>query len=346
VKPYYPTQDGFHKLSRYDKLIPNMKFRHSVFLVLILLVASGYGLYLTSSNTDSTNLETITLTRQPLSVYVTATGIIKSESEYVVSSLETAKIDKVYVSNGDRVKKGAILVKFDDIKKKDQLTQAKLNLDSAILQRKLSTHKATLERDLAQTKEDIARSELNMIQNQYDKFNLHAKINGSVVQLNANQGDVNVAGRQLMRIIDTQHLYAKVEIDELDASRILPKQRAIVTFDGLPDQTFYFKVTNIADFTTHRNNRVVVEVRLDYDTFPKGLRIGNQVDVDIIIDERDDVPVLPIFATNRQKDGTQFVWVRGENGIEKKHVKLGLRDTTYVEVVSGISTSDIVVINQ
>jgi RND family efflux transporter MFP subunit len=76
------------------------------------------------------------------------------------------------------------------------------------------------------------------------------------------------------------------------------------------------------------------------------LKPGMYAEASLILEQRDDVLAIPIQAVNLgdQKKSTVFL-VTADKQIEERPVKLGIETSTKVEVLSGISENDLVVVS-
>jgi multidrug efflux system membrane fusion protein len=85
------------------------------------------------------------------------------------------------------------------------------------------------------------------------------------------------------------------------------------------------------------------DVRLNFMT-PTALPIDSPVQVDIVVDERKDVPTIPTSAL-QGGGGTTFVWVATpENLATKREVRIGLTAGPLVQIISGLAIGEQVIL--
>lgn len=75
------------------------------------------------------------------------------------------------------------------------------------------------------------------------------------------------------------------------------------------------------------------------------LRSGMSATIEIVYEERRNVLVLPIIAIIDSGE-EKYVFVKKENKVVKQLIRTGLTDGKNVEIVSGLSEGDIVIVNQ
>ena len=128
-------------------------------------------------------------------------------------------------------------------------------------------------------------------------------------------------------------------MDEVDAPKLKPGQRARISLDAVAGQTFSGTVRRIAPYVTEVEKQArTVDVEADFDTPPtQGLLVGYSADIEAIIDHRGNVLRVPTQAI--QQDGTVLV-LGADNTLETRSLKTGLANWAFTEVVSGLSAGD------
>ncbi len=132
-----------------------------------------------------------------------------------------------------------------------------------------------------------------------------------------------------------------VSVDELDVFSVAVGQSAEVQFDGIPDKTFDATVTKISSagqvangFTTYALTLSVID--------DGTLRSGLNGTVSIVVGQRSGVLILPVEAVSEDADGS-YVTLK-DSPQTKVPVQVGLSDGRSVEILSGLSAGDTVVI--
>ncbi|GIV03038.1 MAG: hypothetical protein KatS3mg015_1868 [Fimbriimonadales bacterium] len=150
-----------------------------------------------------------------------------------------------------------------------------------------------------------------------------------------------------MQIAQLGALQVTLNINEIDVARLEVGMPATVEIDALPDETFAGSVTRIApasDTSAATGQagggdavvRYKVEVQLDKSD-PR-IRPGMSAKCTIRVDERKNVVRVPIEYVGEDDEG-YFVMVRkdGAKKAEKTRLKIGLRSSTWYEVLEGVS---------
>jgi macrolide-specific efflux system membrane fusion protein len=112
-----------------------MKSRKLLWIIIILgvIVLAGSGIYLLSKKPkkSETSLQTALVTRRDVGSLVQATGTVKAMvgAEVKVGSRITGRVERLYASIGDLVKKGDVIVQLDQEDLKARVAKAKADLD-------------------------------------------------------------------------------------------------------------------------------------------------------------------------------------------------------------------------
>lgn len=106
-----------------------------IIIILVVLALSGSAVYLLWSKPkkSETSLQTALVSRRDIGSSVQATGTVKAMvgAEVKVGSRITGRVEHLYASIGDRVKKGDVIVRLDQEDLKARVAKAKADLDLA-----------------------------------------------------------------------------------------------------------------------------------------------------------------------------------------------------------------------
>lgn len=212
------------------------------------------------------------------------------------------------------------------------------------------------------------------------KTSVYAPMSGTISRLNVEKGERVVgtemmSGTELMRIANLNRMEVMVEVNENDIIRVLTGDTAIVEVDAYMDDKFNGIVTEIANSATTTGISVdqvtsfdvkILLLKESYQHFitetnPTPFRPGMSATVDIQTETKWDILSVPIQAVTTRADTTeqtydeeessfddeelkQVVFVVNENMALSKEVETGIQDNNYIEILSGITEEDEVVI--
>jgi RND family efflux transporter MFP subunit len=148
----------------------------------------------------------------------------------------------------------------------------------------------------------------------------------------------------------SSELEALVNVGEGQIGQVSPGQNAALSLAAFPGQSFPALVTSVAPAADSSTHTFVVKVT---PADPKGLlprktsgtlRSGMYAKVSILAQERAGALLVPRAAVTDRRDGQKTVYVVVDGRAEPRAVTTGLTDVDRVEILSGISAGEQVVV--
>ena len=208
---------------------------------------------------------------------------------------------------------------------------------------------AQLQVDKAQLAVDIAKNNLSKVKKQLENAVIVAPFDGVVARVDAKEGDmlstVNYATRTIIELIDPSRMELDAEVDEIDIPEVELGQKAVLTFDALPDVKLAGSVTSISPLATEEAGLVQYEVKISFDVpEDSGLKAGMTASADIISSERSNILLVPDRAIMHDSSGNTVVHLVVNGQIEERTVATGISDGIQTEIVDGLVEGDKVVV--
>lgn len=154
-------------------------------------------------------------------------------------------------------------------------------------------------------------------------------------------------GTPVMMISDLSRLYILGRVDESDIGQIETGQQVRISVDAYQDESFEGTIDRIAPVGVNVQNVVTFEVRIEVTSEKKSLlKPEMTADVEIVIGESTDALLIPSNAVISM-DGRAVVMVESADGNpEPRPVVIGMDDGQFTEIISGISETDVILINE
>jgi macrolide-specific efflux system membrane fusion protein len=175
---------------------------------------------------------------------------------------------------------------------------------------------------------------------------LLSPIRGVVASVATQEGETVAAGLNaptFVTVIDLDRLQLNAYVDEVDIGRIARGQAVVFTVDAFPARDFTGRVAAIYPTATIQDNVVKYIVAVDIDRSDGALlRPEMTASVRIQLEER-VVLALPAHALRREA-GRTVVTVLIDGRPEPRHVRVGWRDGSWVEVLDGLTAGDRVLV--
>jgi RND family efflux transporter MFP subunit len=202
----------------------------------------------------------------------------------------------------------------------------------------------------AQVREAVARTDLARVETMLQYAQLKAPYDGVITSRFVDtqhfvQPGTGPATKPLLVVARTDKVRVFVDVPELEASLLNPGDKVVVHVQATQGvsgrSTFEATVTRDAWSLATENRALRSEI--DLPNIDGLLRPGMYATVTILLDERPDSLVLPTTAILHDTENPTCMCI--EAGVVKAHpVQLGLRNGMDIEVSSGITAEDIVVL--
>jgi HlyD family secretion protein len=156
------------------------------------------------------------------------------------------------------------------------------------------------------------------------------------------------AGTEMATIADMSDLIFKGTVDEIDVGKLRLGMPARLQVGALPDEAVAGRLTRIAPQAVEQEGAKVFEVEIELEDAPEvTLRAGYSATVDLIINQKSDVAVLPERLVQFDEDGSHPTVELPPNAEGEQprrvDVRLGLSDGLHCEITSGLEVGDQVV---
>ncbi len=280
---------------------------------------------------------------------VDSTGTVQPISRQEIRSLNPGRVVKVFVRIGDKVQSGQSLVVLDSTLADAQVAQARTSLATAVKNRDTASGQSQQVLSQAQSAVDQAQMALKVAIAEKDQLTLKSNLNGTVINLNTQEGDVVSPQVPLVVIAELDKLKIEADLNEIDAGKIQVGQVVRVTGKILGGNEVKGIVTAIAPIAESKpsaqgNVNPTVNTQISLDQIPPGLKPGLTMNIALIIATKEKVLAIPQEAIV-QEINKNFVY-RLENGkAHKIEIKTGLADDLNQEILAGLNSNDRIALN-
>lgn len=281
-----------------------------------------------------------------------AVGSLRSRRSVVLRPEISGRITQLNFSDGQRVRKGQLLVQLDDQLPRAQVQQSRAELSIAranhkrnqelvaqgfISQRSVDESAANLE---------VAEAKLALAEATAQRLRILAPFDGVAGIRGVNVGDYLKDGADIVNVEDLDAVYVDFRLPERLQNKVKTGQTARVAFDALPGVQYSAVVLAINPQIDADGRSLAVRGCIDNRRLQ--LRPGMFARVTAVFGERSDANVVPEEAI--VPDGAAPYVLRVVAGTEegsqvakRTTVRLGARTPGFVEVVEGLAPGDVVV---
>ena len=279
-----------------------------------------------------------------------AVGSVQSRQGVVLRPEVSGRVAALGFNDGQRVKRGQLLVQLDDTLQQAQLKQAEAQ--ASIARTNLQRNRELVaENFVSQSAVDqsaaaleVAEAQVSLSKAQLERMRIVAPFDGMAGIRSINLGDYVKDGADLVKIEDLSQVLVDFRLPERYIARVRTGQVVEVTLDAMPGRSFTGRIDALDSVINADGRSLLVRARLDN---PEGvLKSGLFARTRIVFAQRDNAVVVPEEALVPQ-GGKQFLYkvVDGPDGKMSKRIeaRIGLRIPGKVEVLEGLVPGDLVV---
>ena len=286
--------------------------------------------------------------------YMEAQANLKTRKNVLILPEFQGTLEKIFVYEGQYVKKGKLLAEINDSGLKEQLEQltiqanfAKENFERT---ERLWNNNIGSEIQFLKSKTDFESSQkmVEQMKDRLAKTKIYAPFDGEVDEIISNQGSNLIPGvSQILRLVNLDKIYAEASVSEKYISFIEEGTEAIVQIPLLGKE-IKSQIIQTGNFINPSNRTFRVEVPVE--NIDKKIKQNLDAKIKINIYSKDDAVVIPLRIVREDASGKNFVYVMNQDVKEgvyitsKTFISLGNKNNTDVEVTEGLKIGDMLVL--
>lgn len=290
-----------------------------------------------------------------------AVGSLRARQSVMLRPEQVGRISALNFKDGGPVRRGQVLVQFDDQLQRAEMQQMQAQLAIAQANYK-RTQELVAEQFLAQQALDtsaanlkVAQAQLALAQARLNRMAVRAPFDGTAGIRLVNVGDYVKDGADLVALEDARQMLVDYRLPERYGGKVRPGQPVELTLDALPGRNFGAVVEAIEPLIDANGRSLGVRALLSRAGQDAPLRSGMFARVSTVFSVNDAALMVPEEALVPQ-GGKQFVIkvVAPAAGAklppdvtfvsQQQEVELGVRRSGKVEIVAGLAEGDTVVV--
>lgn len=286
--------------------------------------------------------------------YMEAQANLKTRKNVLILPEFQGTLEKIFVYEGQYVKKGKLLAEINDSGLQEQLEQltiqanfAKENFERT---ERLWNNNIGSEIQFLKSKTDFESSQkmVEQMKDRLAKTKIYAPFDGEVDEIISNQGSNLIPGvSQILRLVNLDKIYAEASVSEKYISFIEEGTEAIVQIPLLGKE-IKSQIIQTGNFINPSNRTFRVEVPVE--NIDKKIKQNLDAKIKINIYSKDEAVVIPLRIVREDASGKNFVYVMNQDVKEgvyitsKTFISLGNKNNTDVEVTEGLKIGDMLVL--
>jgi RND family efflux transporter MFP subunit len=281
--------------------------------------------------------------------FVEGTGRLEAENNVFVTPKMGGAITRIYVKEGDYVKKGQTVATIDNTIMKTSMDAINTQIETAQLlfdkQQSLWNQKIGTEVQYIQAKAqlDALKKQLATVRAQNDMNVVRSPISGYVDEVRSQMGEMASPGLGILRVVNFSELKVVAEIPDTYAGTISKGDVVKIKFPDLQKE-----ITAKLKFVSQTINPVsrTFTIEANVPNFDKQLKPNLTAIVNINDQSRSGAIVIPRNLIQRTEEG-ELVYVAVQEGNKKvarsRAITTGLTYDGNIEITAGLSVGDMLI---
>jgi RND family efflux transporter MFP subunit len=352
-----------------------MRLRNRSHALTVALTGVGLALVAAAACSQQAAEEVVSETVVPVMTAPTVTGPIRGRvhvtglvspapgGELVVVAPEAARIAEIPHAEGERVKVGDALVRFEipssaaEVQKQAaEIARARAALANAeanrtrahdLFERGVAARKEVEDADrevadaqAACAQAEAARDAANLVA---ERSIVRATFDGIVARRYHNPGELvePVSADPVLRVIDPRRLEVVASVPLAHSPRIIIGAAAHLANVPVGDPEVGLKV--LSRPATVEAGTATIPIRLAFNA-PTTFPAGTPVQVDIDAELHPNAVLIPAPALVREGEETAVFVVNGDKA-RRRPVQIGMTDGEHIEIVSGVKAGEMVIVD-
>jgi len=312
------------------------------------------GISLLDENERLTLVSKYEIQQTIFNTYIEAQANLKTRKNVLILPEFQGTLEKVFVSEGQKVKKGQLLAEINDSGLNEQyeqmVIQAEFAKENFERTQRLWDNNIGSEMQYLKSKTDYEASKkmVDQMKDRLSKTKIYAPFDGEIDEIISNVGSNLIPGvSQILRLVNLDIIYAESFVSEKYISFIGEGTEAIVQIPLL-NMDYRSSVNQTGNFINPSNRTFRIEVPVE--NFDNRIKQNLDAKIKINIYKKDDAIVIPLRIVREDALGKNFVYVMSEDNKEgvyltsKQFITLGNKSEDKVEVTEGLALGDIVVL--
>ncbi|MCF6366679.1 MAG: efflux RND transporter periplasmic adaptor subunit [Bacteroidales bacterium] len=275
-----------------------------------------------------------------------STGTAKAVNMAFISPEMNGQIKRIYVKEGQFVKKGQLLVTLNSDVILSSIKELKTGLELAKVlyekQKTLWEQKIGKEIDYLQAKnqKESLEAKLATVNAQYQMSIITAPFSGIVDEIYFKKGEMAMPGRQVIDLVNLNIMEVEADISEKYLPYIKKGDSVTVKFPTYPDLIKIATINRTGNIINRANRTFKVVVKIEN----KDKKIKpNMIAKIILSDYSGENYAIPSIIIKSDRKGNYIFIAKEENGkfkAEKRYIKTGMHTGNNTIVESGINEGE------
>jgi len=293
----------------------------------------------------------VTIIPQKFQHFIEINGSVRAEKDAIISTETSGQIKRIYVEEGQNVKKGELVVSLNtsiiqsninEVKTSLELANSSYDKQAELWKENIGTEMQYLQ---AKNNKETLEGKLKTLHAQLEMARIKAPFDGIVDQIFAKEGELATPGVRILHIVNLTKLKVYGSVSETFLPNIQNGASVSLSFPVYPDYTKTAEIYRKSEVINEKSRTFKIEIKLDNE---ENKFKPNMISKILLNDfTADEAFVVPSQIIKQDYEGS-FLYVIEKNGdklvARKKYVKTGITYENNTMILEGLNESDKVIV--
>lgn len=292
-----------------------------------------------------------TLDFEEFNHFILVSGNVEAEKHALVSPEVNGQIEKIYVSEGEQVEKGKLLVSLNTRVIESSIEEIKTGLELArkVFEKQKKLWEQNIGSEMqyldAKNAKELAENRLKTLKTQVEMARIRAPFTGFIERISGKEGEMASPGKSILEMVNLSNMKIYADVSEKYLTMVKEGDMATVHFASLPDvekETPVYRTGNVIN----RNSRTFT-IELKIDNPDNQLKPNLMATVMLNDFSKDSTLVVPSDIIKKDMQG-EYIYLAvntGESIIAQKiYIDTGLSYKDKTMITGGVKNGDKVII--
>lgn len=302
-----------------------------------------------SENTIPVKVKTLDF--EEFNHFILVNGNVEAEKHAFISPEVNGQIEKIYVSEGEKVKKGKLLVSLNTRVTESSIEEVKTGLELArkVFEKQKKLWEQNIGSEMqyldAKNAKELAENRLKTLKTQIEMARIRAPFNGFVEGISGKEGEMASPGKSILEMVNLSNMKIYADVSEKYLAMVNEGDMATVRFASLPDVEKEIPVYRTGNVINRNSRTFTIELKIDN---PDNQLKPNLMATVMLNDfSEDSTMVVPSEIIKKDMQG-EYLYLAvntGRNPIAQKiYIDTGLSYKDKTMITRGVKNGDKVII--
>jgi RND family efflux transporter MFP subunit len=284
--------------------------------------------------------------------YIEVNGTVQAEEEAIVSPEVGGQIKKIYIKEGQEVKKGRLLVILNTSLIESNIREVKTSLKLAKLtyqkQEQLWNEKIGTEMQYLQAKnnKETLENKLHTLQTQLEMAKIKAPFDGIVDEIFVKTGEQAAPGMKILHIVNISKLKIYADVSERYLSSVHTGDIAEISFPAFQGYTMEEKIFRTGKVINEKSRTFRIELKIENKDKELLPNLISKIKLNDFSTE--NALVVPSHLIKQDVKGSYLFIVETQDGkekVKKVYINTGITYEDKTMITKGLSSGDRVIVS-